>query len=93
MTDINLQDIEAAMERGCQRALNTTFLHLGVDLANDKEREALKEQFEFLKRMNRGAQEVKRATIKTCVGALITGLIALVLIGVRQWFQTPIQPS
>ena len=61
-------------------------LHLGIDVDDKEGMKEFRSNLEFLKRMDRGAREVKSAAIKTCVGALITGLITLLLIGIRQWF-------
>lgn len=78
---------ERAADRAAMRAVELTFLHLGVDVTNKAEMESFKERLDFLKRMDRGAREVKRAAIKTCVGALVTGLIALVLLGAQNYFK------
>jgi len=56
-------------------------LHLGIDVADKEAMKELRSNLEFLKRMDRGAREVKSAAIKTCVGALITGLLSLLWIG------------
>ena len=60
-------------------------LHLGIDVADKEAMKEFRGNVEFLKRMDRGAREVKSAAIKTCVGALITGLITLLWIGLRDW--------
>ena len=86
---MDARELESVAEQAATRAVALAFLHLGVDVESKEELEAMRERFEFLKRMDRGAREVKRAAIKTCVGAVITGFIAMVLLGVQQWFHLP----
>jgi sugar phosphate isomerase/epimerase len=88
----NEEELKHIAEDAATRAVEMTFLHLGVDLADADERAAMKERFEFLKRMDRGAREVKRAAIKTCVGAFITGSVALFLLGLQNWFHAAPKP-
>lgn len=60
------------------------FLHIGFDVDDKDQMRGLREDLAFLQRMNRGAQEVKRAAIKTCVGALATGVLALLWLGFKE---------
>lgn len=82
--DAELQSqINEAAERAALKTMDVLFLHLGIDVNDPEELRALRERFEFLKRMHRGAVEVsstaRKAVVRTCVGALASGLIALVV--------------
>jgi hypothetical protein len=85
--------INEAAEKAALRTLEVMLLHVGVDIGDQDEMRGLRERFEFLKRMHRGANEVKsaatKAVVKTCVGALLTGLLALIVMGVRDWLGRP----
>jgi hypothetical protein len=78
---------EKAAERAAIKAVEFVFLYLGIDI-NDKEAlRRMREQLEFVARVERGATEIKNATIKTCVGAFFAGLFALLLLGYRDYFK------
>lgn len=80
------QTAEAAAEKAAIKAIQVAFLMLGVDI-NDKDALArLRDDLQFLQRTNRGAREIKNAAIKTCVGAVLTGLGALLILGFKDWF-------
>ncbi len=68
-----------------QRAIEGFVLRLGVDKNDPHALQRLKDNLDFLDRLNSGAKLVKNTTIKTVVGAVVAGLIALVLIGFRDW--------
>lgn len=69
-----------------ERVVAGIFLHVGYDV-NDKEAmKELRDNLQFLSRMNRGARDIKSAAIKTCVGAVVTGFITLVVLGFKDWF-------
>jgi hypothetical protein len=69
-----------------ESAVENVLLRLGIDPGDPDGMASIRDDLQFLQRMNRGAKEVKRATIKTCVGAVVTGGIAMVLIGLKDWF-------
>jgi hypothetical protein len=61
------------------------FLHFGVDVTDKTALRTLRDDLAFLARVNRGAREIKSAAIKTCVGAVVTGGIALLVLGFKDW--------
>lgn len=84
------QAAEIAAERTAnhmaEKVVESFFLHIGIDVHDKDAMRELRENLAFLSRMNRGAQEVKKAAIKTCVGALTTGLLALLWLGFKDRF-------
>ena len=81
--------IEEAAERAALKALDVLMLHVGIDVNDTDEIKAFRERLECLKRMERGAREtkhmIKQAAIKTCLGALIMGLLTLLGMGIKDW--------
>lgn len=84
-----MNEQESIAERAAQRTIEGLFLHLGIDIKDPEALKQMKEDLAFLARMGRGAREVKSVAIKTCVGSLIAGLIALLGIGIKDWIQHP----
>jgi hypothetical protein len=56
------------------------FEHMGLDISDPTE---LQRDFAHLRKLRVGSERIKDGAIKTCVGALITGLIYLILEGLR----------
>lgn len=76
---------ERAADKVAKRVLEGIFLHFGVDITDKAQVKALKDNLEFLHRVNRGSMEIKRAAIKTCVGAVVMGLLAILGLGVKDY--------
>lgn len=91
MSELSKVEIQEIANKAAINAVDLAFLHLGVDINDPRSINAIREDFEFLKRTNRGAREIKNAAIKTCVGAVITGFIAMIVLGfkdtVLSWFK------
>lgn len=68
-----------------QRAVEGVFLHLGVDITDDKAVHELKENFQFLGRLNKNAKIASATTIKVTVTSAVTAIFALLLIGFKDW--------
>lgn len=79
------QTAEAAAERAAIKAVELSFLLIGVDVHDKEQLARLRDDLAFLHRTNRGAREIKSAAIKTCVGAVLTGLSALLIFGFKDW--------
>lgn len=83
------QTAEIASERAghaaAKAAVESVFLHLGIDILDKEQVSDLRESLQYLKRLNRGAKEVKSVAIKTCVGAVVTGIITLLVLGLKDW--------
>lgn len=80
------QASEAAAEKAAMKAVAYAFLLVGVNIQDKEQVARFRDDIGFLYRMNRGAREVKNAAIKTCVGALLTGTIAIFWLGFQDWF-------
>jgi hypothetical protein len=83
---------KAASEAARRAAVETAdivvariFLHVGIDVADKDALARLRDNLAFLSRVERGAREIKSAAVKTCVGAVITGLLSLLVLGFLEW--------
>lgn len=78
-------ELEQIVERSQNRAIEGLFLRIGVDIKDPDQVRELKENLSLLTRVGYGARLVKATTIKTCVGAIVAGLIALLILGFKDW--------
>lgn len=95
MTEYHDDDaFRTVAEQAADRAVREVFLRLGIDVDDREALASAMDDFSFLKRMNRGAKEVKSTTIKTAVGAIIAAVFALLVLGFKEtvlsWFHPPI---
>jgi hypothetical protein len=74
---------DKAADKAAEQAVKVAFLMLGVDITDAEQVKQLREDITFLQRTNRGAREIKSAAVKTCVGAVVTGLLALLVAGFK----------
>lgn len=77
---------ERAATRTADMVIEKLFLHLGIDVNDKAGLNTLRENLQFLARMDRGAREIKSIIVKTCVGAVVMGMLAILAIGIRDWF-------
>lgn len=74
-----------AADHTAEMVVSRIFLHVGIDITDKVAMANFREQLQFLARMERGTREVRSMAVKTCVGAFVTGLITLLVIGFTNW--------
>ncbi len=83
------QVVESAAQeiarRAAEQAVDTVFLKLGLDTSDHESIKQWNDNLAFLSRMNRGARQVSKAATTTCAGAVVTGLIWLIITGLKEW--------
>lgn len=82
---ISEQSAETAADKAAYKAVALMMLHFSVDISDPVQVRNFKENLQFLARSARGAREVKHVAVKTCVGALVTGFIAIMFLGFKDW--------
>lgn len=76
---------ERAAEKVAGKVIEGIFLHFGVDVTDREQVKGLKEDLSFLHRLNRGNMEIKRAAVKTCVGAVVLSTLTMLGWGFKEW--------
>jgi hypothetical protein len=79
------QSAETASDKSATKAVALLMLHFGVDVDDPQQLRDFKENLQFLARAARGAGVVKNTAVKTCVGALVTGFLAILFLGLKDW--------
>ena len=83
-------EVRKIAEDAAAKAVDLTFLHLGIDVNDSNSLNAMRDHLHFLQRMSRAADLVNKTIVKTCIGALVAGFIAMVVLGfkdtVLSWF-------
>lgn len=79
---MNKEEIHDVVEE----AVRETFIHLGVDLNNAGDVRELQSDLAYIRRARRGSEEVARWTKRGLIGAGVSGLLYLLVEGIRQSF-------
>lgn len=82
------QSAETAADKSAFKAVALLMLHFGVDIDDPYQVREFRENLAFLARSARGAREVKSVVVKTCVGAIVTAVIAILFLGFKDWLST-----
>ena len=77
--------IRETVQKAAREAVDQVFHHLDIDLADPREVKRFKADLAYVRKFRRGAETVSDTAIKTCVGALVAGTIALVVAGLVAW--------
>ena len=93
----SLAHAEAIATRAAHRALEAfehrireNFLRLGIDTDDLDSLAYWQDNLQFLARANRGSKQVSSVIVKTCVGAVVSGLLWLIWVGFKAAPFTPI---
>ena len=65
--------------------VDEVFSRLGVDTSTSEGRERWLSNFRYLDAFHEGAKLTKKTIIKTSVGAFVTGTLALIVWGFKDW--------
>ena len=73
------------INRVVAEAVRQTLLQMGVDSENPIE---MQRDFQHLRQWRRAGEDIKKKGIVITVSIFVTGVFALLLIGVKEWFNT-----
>ena len=74
------QQEKEEMRQLVRETVNYMFEHMGLDPSDPTE---LQQDMAHLRKLRKGSEMVKSVAVKTCLGALLTGLIYLLWDGLR----------
>lgn len=83
------RSVDEIAQAAADKALERILLRLGIDPDDSKGMQNVRNDLFFLARMSRGANQISGIIVKTCVGAMVLGVIWIVLQGFKDWIFIP----
>lgn len=78
-------DIEAIAERASEK----TLAKLGIDVTSLESVNALRDDLAYLREFRRGASQAKKFAYFTAITAFVSGMLALIALGIHAWILKP----
>jgi len=77
--------VKTAMQPVIAETVKQTLIQLGIDNSDPLE---MQRDFQHLRDWRRSVEDLKRKSLLTMIGIVVTGAVGLLLVGLREWFRT-----
>ncbi len=82
MSDLTKQELEQIAAAGAEKGINNILEKLGIDPADFREVQA---DFAHLRKLRKSHEQVTTFTTRALISCLVTGFIAALLMGVKEF--------
>lgn len=75
-----------AIEEIVEKTIVQTFAKFGIDISTPEKVIQFQDDLRYVREWRTSMTEVRRAGLMAAAGTIVTGVIAVIVLGLRQWF-------